>query len=445
MKNLKYWILSLMGFVLLASCSDDDNEIRPAGNPVMEVKSQFQNVHFGDNLPFTVTVNDDIALSTLTAQLYFGEEVVSTTTIRTKSNGEYSGTISVPFYKGTPDGTATLEFVLLNTTMKNSKQTFDLPVTRADYPYLILITENASYPMLPTGTPYEYAVTEAFPSTDLPAYIKTPVVDEKGTELVFGWESGAITEGVSNYIPFVSPQGGAYSVVFNTKTYEAAPFFEILLNGQKMSMVDKENYQIDLELTQGEELTIEGISGIENWWIDADFIEEKSEGVYNFVPITGKYRIAANLTKQYFKVEVLSGNSLATLQEDGTGAIWVIGEGVGKPDIATSQVGWTPGNALCMSPIADKIYQLTVVGGETVNTDAINFKFFHQKDWGGELTHEFMTTNSNLIFIGDGENGLDPGNLGLLPDVTLEEGATYVFTVDVTAGIDKAVLTVVKK
>jgi len=48
----------------------------------------------------------------------------------------------------------------------------------------------------------------------------------------------------------VSPVGGTFTVSFNIKTYQAAPFFEILLNGEKMTMVDKENYEIDVDLTR---------------------------------------------------------------------------------------------------------------------------------------------------------------------------------------------------
>ncbi|MCK3685356.1 DUF5125 domain-containing protein [Maribellus sp. YY47] len=445
MKNLKYLILILAGFVAFISCTDEVSEIQPAGNPVMEVESTFSNVHFGDVLPFTVNVSDEISLSTLTAILYFGDEEVERTTIRTKENGEYSGTIEIPFHKDIPNGTATLEFVLLNTTMKSTTQTFDVPITRAQYPYLILVTENASYPMLPTGTANEYAATEAFPSTDLPAYIKTPVLDEKGTEIVFGWDAGAVIEGTTTNIPFVSPVAGTFAVTFNTLTYEAAPFFEILLNGVKMNMVDKENYQIDVDLTQGQDVTVEGLENIADWWIDADYLTKKEDGLYTFVPITGKYRISANLKLNYFRVEVLSGNSVASLNADGTGAIWVIGDNLGKPSLQDNYLGWNTDKALCMAPVSAKKYQLTVVGGETVSTDGINFKFFHQKGWGGEFGSAAISTTSEIVFIGDGTNGRDNGNLGLVSGVTLEEGATYVFTVDVTAGIEQAVLTVTKK
>jgi hypothetical protein len=444
MRRLTYYILGFIGAIALISCTEEVSELKQEGNPMLQIENQFSNVHFGDNLPFTVSVSDDIPLSTLTAILYFGEEEVKRTTIRTRENGEYSGIIEVPFLKDIPDGTATLEFVLLNTTLKSATQTFEVPVTRAPYPYLMLVTADATYPMLPTGQPYEYAATEPFPSTDLPAYIKTPVVDEKGREIVFGWDAGAVTQDVTENIPFVSPVGGTFTVSFNTKTYQAAPFFEILLNGEKMTMVDKENYVIDVDLTKGQELTIEGIGDIAEWWIDKDYLTEIEAGKYIFTPITAKYRIMANLTLKYFRIEALDGNEPASLNADGTGAIWIIGDQVGKPSYTNNHVGWDPSNALCMAPIGNKTYQVTLVAGESVNADEINFKFFHQKNWGGEFSSSTLTTGSDIVFIGNGTNGRDDGNLGLISGTTLEAGATYVFTVDLSAGIDKGVLRVLK-
>ncbi len=302
MRHLTYYLLGMIGMIAFFSCAEDVSDLQQEGNPVLQIEEQFSNVHFGDNLPFTATVSDDIPLSTLTAILYFGEEEVARTTIRTKEEGEYKGTISVPFLKDIPDGTATLEFVLLNTTLKSATQSFDVPITRAPYPYLILVTADASYPMLPTGRPFEYAATEPFPVTDLPAYIKTPVVDDKGREIIFGWESGAVTQDISENIPFVSPVGGTFSVTFNTRTYQASPFFEILVNGEKMTMLDKQNYMIDTELTKGQELTIEGLEDISTWWIDADYFTQVEAGKYKFNPISGKYRIMANLTLKYFRI-----------------------------------------------------------------------------------------------------------------------------------------------
>jgi hypothetical protein len=444
---MKKYIYPLIALIMAGACSQEEDAKAP-GNPVIEPKTEFNGAHFGDSLQFTIGVKDDIVpLSTLKVKLYFGDEVVAETAIRTKTNGDYTGKIYVPFEANIPNGTATLEFVLTNTHMTTVTKTYDLPVTRPDYPYLILVTSDAMYPMERTGL-YTYAATELFPSTDLPAYIKTPIISDGGNEITFGWEGSSVQQGSTANIPFVSSVAGKFSVTFNTLTYEAAPFFEIFVNGQTMDMVDKQNFKIDLDLTNGQSLTVEGIDNIATWWIDPDFFTKVSDNEFTFVPIAGKYRITANTTLKYFRVEVLSGSDPATLQPDGSGAIWVIGDGAGKPSIA-NQVGWNTDNALCMAPIGNSRYQITLVAGATLNEESINFKFFHQKGWGGEYSNTTLSTSSSVVFVGDGAtpdylgNGRDPGNLGLLQ--ALDLGATYVFVVDVSAGIDHAILTVTKQ
>ena len=76
MKKIRYWIAALVIPAIMASCSNEVVEPQQKGNPTLQVESQFTNVHFGDLLPFEITVNDEVPLSTLTAQLYFGEEEV---------------------------------------------------------------------------------------------------------------------------------------------------------------------------------------------------------------------------------------------------------------------------------------------------------------------------------------------------------------------------------
>jgi hypothetical protein len=442
---MKKYIYLLAALVIAGACSKEDGHA--PGNPVIEPKTEFSSARFGDSLSFTIGVNDEVPLSTLKAKLYFGDEVVAEATIRTKANGDYSGKLYVPYYANIPNGTATLEFELTNTHLNIVKKTYDLPVTRPDYPYLILVTDNAMYPMERTGL-YTYEAAELFPSTDLPAYIKTPALDDRSNEITFGWEGGAITQGSTSPIPFVSPTAGKFSVTFNTLTYEAAPFFEILLNGQKMDMLNKTSYKADVNLTPGQSLTVEGIEDIADWWIDPDFFTKVSGNEFTFTPIAGKYRITANLTLKYFIVEALSGSEPATLQADGSGAIWIIGDGVGKPSVTANQVGWNTDKALCMAPIGNKRYQVTFIAGETVDATSINFKFFYQKGWGGEYSNATLSTTSNIVFIGDGTatdylgNKRDAGNLGLLQ--ALDTGATYVFVIDVSAGIDSAVLTAIK-
>jgi hypothetical protein len=98
-----------------------------------------------------------------------------------------------------------------------------------------------------------------------------------------------------------------------------------------------------------------------------------------------------------------------------------------------------------MAPMGGKKYQVTVVAGQSINTDNINFKFFHEKGWNGEFRNTDLTTTSDVVLVGNGTNGRDPGNLGLVAGKKLDAGATYVFVVDLSEGNNKAKLTVTKK
>ena len=442
MKHIKYYFLALAGMVMMNACNDD--EALP-GNPVMTFKTEPATALFGDSLPFTINAADiDVPLSTLKAQLYFGEEKVSETVIRTKVSGEdYTGKIYVPFLANVPNGRATLKFILQNIHFTLTEKEMEVALSRPNFPYLILVAGDKEYKMTQAAGAYEYSVTDDF-EQKVKAYIKAPKVGENGNEITFGWESGAITQGTTSLVTFSNVQAGKYAITFNTLTYQASPFVKLFVNNNEMEVVDDDNYKIDLKLKQGEDVTVTGIPGFEDWWIDSDFFEAKENGVLKFLPIDGNYRITANFAHKYLIVESMDGTSTATLQKDGTGAIWIIGTGIGKPSVAANEVGWDTNKALCLTQISAKKYQISVTVGKQVSADNINFKFFHQKGWGGEFKNDVISTSGDIVFIGDGTNGRDPGNLGITEGKALENGATYRFIVDVTKDIESAVLTVEK-
>ncbi|EEI89979.1 hypothetical protein HMPREF0765_4347 [Sphingobacterium spiritivorum ATCC 33300] len=439
----------LAGFLLLHSvgifysCKKDE-KLSP-GNPEMMLKSELKTALFGDSLSFEVQVSDaTVPLSTLKAQLYYTDDQVAETVIRTKENGTYSGKIFIPFYKNVPNGTATLKLVLQNISKTITEQSLDLVVSRPDFPYLTLVAEGKEYKMQ-KKTANQYAATEVFPFS-VKGYIKAPKVGANGNEMNFGWESNAIALGSTSPIPFSNSSSGTYTIAFNTFNYEASPFIiAYAINQKVLNRVNDDNFRTDLTINKGDQVTIDGFSDLKDWWIDPDFFTKDSNGKLTFNAINGNYRITANFPNKYFIVEALDGSNYASLKADGTGAIWIIGEGVGKPSVANNQVGWNTDKALCLAPIGNKKYQVTFRGKETIKLDNINFKFFHQKGWGGEFGSAAIKTSGDLIFIGNGSNGRDSGNLGLLTGKTLEDGKTYVLTVDVSAGNTAAVLTVQAK
>lgn len=435
--------LALVMPALLWSCKDDDE---PFGNPVIDYRDATETAHFGDSLSFTVNAADaEVALSTLKAQLYYGDEMVEETVIRTKESGkDYTGKIYLPYFANVPDGTATLKLVLQNINFTISEKEYPVRITHPDFPYLTLRTEDgAEYRMEKTGAD-TYSVADRFPQK-MKAFVIAPKVGENGNELVFGYENSQVKIGAESAIPFSSSRGGKFAVELNTRTFAASPFSVLKLNGQELESVDENTARIDMTLSQGQTITPEGFSSFGDWWIDSDWFKRNDDGSLTFTAMGGNYRLIADQKLQYFRVETLLNGKPASLQADGTGALWVIGADFGKPGVGSNETGWTTEKAVCMAPVADKVYQLTLVGGKTVKTTSTNFKFYGDAmSWGNEFKHDRLTSASNLIGVGDGD-GHDDGNLYLLDGVTLKDNVIYVFRVDFTAGVDKGVLTVTEE
>lgn len=437
------YFLYLGVFIALIGLVACEDEKESAGQPILTINSDVNASNFGDSIAFTATVSDtEVPLSTLKAQLFFGDEKVSETIIRTKTDGQYSGKIFVPYYQNIPNGTATLKFVLQNIRFTIVDETFNVPLTRPDYPNLTLVTTEGEFQMVRTGL-YEYGATAEFPQK-VKGYIKTPAITSQGNVLTFGWVNGAIKEGSTATIPFSNATAGTYTISFNSLTYAAAPFVTLKFAGAEMSMIDDDRYKVEINLTQNQSIEVTGITGLNEWWIDEDFFTTNQDGTLTFLPVTGKYRVTANFARKYFIVEAMTGSNLSTLQDDGSGALWIIGSDIGKPSLS-NEVGWNTDKALYLSQISPKKYQITVVAGTSINATSINFKFFHQKGWGGEYTNTALTSTSSMVFVGDGTNGRDPGNLGIVSGQSLTEGKKYIFTVDITGGKSNAILSVTEK
>lgn len=442
--KLRYILpMALVMPALLWSCKDDDE---PFGNPVIDYRDAEESAHFGDSLAFTVNAADaEVPLSTLKAQLYYGDEMVEETVIRTKVSGQdYSGKIYLPYFANVPDGTATLKLVLQNINFTITEQEYPVKITHPDFPYLTLRDEEGNEHRMEKTAPDTYAVKGSFPQK-MKAFVIAPKVGKNGNELVFGYENSQVKIGAESGIPFSSSRGGKFEVSLNTRTFAAAPFSVLKLNGQELEGVDDNTARVDLALSQGQAITPEGFSNFGDWWIDPDWFKRNDDGSLTFTAMGGNYRLIADQKLQYFRVETLLNGEPASLQGDGTGALWVIGADFGKPGVSSNETGWTTEKAVCMAPVADKVYQMTLVGGKTVKTGSTNFKFYGDAmSWGNEFKHDRLTANSSLIGIGDGD-GHDDGNLYLLDGVTLKDNVIYVFRVDFSAGVANGVLTVTEE
>ncbi len=435
MKHLiKSTIFLMAGLLLLAACKDDEYKFADHG-PDVAVVSISDEAYMGGLINFSVNISDrDFDLSTILAQLYFDEDVVSDTTIRTKTEGLYEGTLHVPFLANIPDGTATVVFTGTNVGQgRTVLSPVGVKVTRPTFDHLTLKTAEGMEYTMEMGERHVYSVTSTFDSI-VEATIEAPAVEAGCSNLNFGWDGSAIQEGATGNIPFSGGMAGEYTISFNTLTFEGSPFNSpFTINGTDATFEDANTYYAVLDLTQGGTITIDGYAaGFNGWNIDPDWIEEVSDGVYTFLPVSGKYKITVEFDNEFFRFETMKNNTeTATLDySNGTGAIWLIGANVGKPTTA-NDVNWTTEKGICLPMIESGKYQITLVAGVNILTSSLNFKFYSAKGWDGEFKSTNISTTSDLVYVGDGDTG-DDGNIYLKDDVTLELGGVYKFTVDLT-------------
>lgn len=443
MKNSIYCFIGLLILAFMQSCNNEEFLL---GYPDIESESGKLTALYGDSLSFVVKATDtEVPLSTLKAQLYYGEELVSETVIRTKNSGEsYNGKIFVPYYPNIIDGRGTLKFVLQNIHFTITEMEQEVVLSRPDFPYLTLVDESDNEYLMKKTSLYNYSATGHFPA-NFKAYIKSPKVGDNGNELTFGLDNdNMICQGEGlNTINFKGSEDEAYEVTFNTLTYEIGPVTQISFDGENMKVEDSNTYSVQKMLSQGQSITVSGFD-INDWWLNPDYFSLQSDNTLKFLPVDGKYKVLAHISDKYFSVVRMDGDNEATLTDDGHGALWLMGWGVGSPS-QDYQFGWDRGSNYCMPEVSPKVYKFTgktgpekgSTFGQRFRYDYISCKFFFQNGYGGEF--------SSVTLADDGTKSLikltSSNNIELLDATTgLLQDEEYVLTVDLTNGNDNAVI-----
>ena len=429
---------------MLTSCIDEDyKNIVQQGDPLIGVNA-LGNAQMGETVNFTVNCTDKTGerLSTLKAELLFTDEAVDATTIRTKEAGDYSVSLNVPYLQYIPNGEAKVRLTLQNVTTSTTIVEVPLTVERPHFSDLQFITADSTVYQMTEGDDYLYTVTVPTAESTFKGYFMT-----RDGKYSFGSNGSEIELGQRGNIDFVTNNTGDVLVSFNTCDYTFGPNEEITI--QPLNFTEAENV-ITRQMQQGREYTIGGIVA-DDWYIDPDFFELNDDGNYVFRAIDGTYTLTAYGNYKFVQVYSGTASEPSTLQTDGTGAIWVIGgNGINKPFLSTkNNNGWWTGTEWdqATAQIKEKVYQITLTVGKQLSATDVNFKFFGQPNWGiefkGDGSDYSLVCNSDVFGVGDG-NGHDNGNIYLKEGATLNEGETYIFTIDLTGGTKNAPLTVKK-
>ena len=441
MKILKYIALPLLAIATMVGCKDDPELRVTDQGPQMNVVAVDAEAYFGSNIHFEVSMNDVRPLSTLKAQLFFDEEMVAETVIRTKTNGTYEGTVLVPFAAEIPDGTAKLALVGQNIEFGLTTIEKEVAVYRPQPDKIYFVSGDQEYEMA-RQSGYLYSVTAEFPQKPK-GYFRTDELDVDGTIATFGWKSGSIAWDSTADIPLSNAVAGEYPITFDMFSFEATPFLKLMFAGSELGLRDGSDsqYVAAVALKQGETYTLEGLD-ISAWTIDPDWFTSNGDGSMVCNVIDGYYLVQFDTAAEYVSAMTCDAAGVPAMFDTATGkgALYLVGEGLGKPNLAGAP-GWVPEKGLCLAPVAADRHQITAIAGLSMKADGINFKFFGQNNgWGPvELKGDMLSCTSDLILVGtgaeaDGGNGVDSGNVQLQEGKTFEPGGVYRFTLTWNGG-----------
>ena len=436
MKILKYIALPLLAIATMVGCKDDPELRVTDQGPQMNVVAVDAEAYFGSNIHFEVSMNDVRPLSTLKAQLFFDEEMVAETVIRTKTNGTYEGTVLVPFAAEIPDGTAKLALVGQNIEFGLTTIEKEVAVYRPQPEKIYFVSGDQEYEMA-RQSGYLYSVTAEFPQKPK-GYFRTDELDVDGTIATFGWKSGAIAWDSTADIPLSNAVAGEYEITFDMFSFEASPFLKLMFAGSELGLRDGSDsqYIAAVALKKGETYTLEGLD-ISAWTIDQDWFTSNGDGSMVCNVIDGYYLVQFDTAAEYVSAMTCDAAGVPAMFDTATGkgALYLVGEGLGKPGMAGAP-GWVPEKGLCLAPVAADKHQITAIAGLSLKADGINFKFFGQNNgWGPvELKGDMLSCTSDLILVGQGVDGYDSGNVYLQEGKTFEPGGVYTFTLTWNGG-----------
>lgn len=457
MKNfLKSAVILMTGIVAFSACNKQKEELKPGEQKGPEVTiTAPQDVVMGASLDYSIATESGV---TLKVTLKNGSTTIDTGTAA-------SGSFKIPFQKDVENYTATLSVSARSKTGITEKSA-DISITRPVFASLSLKGEDGSEFTMEKKSDYEYVAKVSSQTFKAKISGTTPIA------INFGWDGSAVVVDGADFIPFSNATEGEYEITFNTKTFAAGPFDEpeipstgtgVFINGVETIFSEEEftitprivkDYWMDLDLTKGGEVKIEGIADIDSYWVDPDFIKKTGNGTYEFLAADGKYRVSVVTVDpkwiRFERMHVEDGQATKYADfEDGDHALWIVGAGCyGKPVINPDN-GWNPfANrriALCGAEVEDNVYQWTFEAGKQIQCDGNSFKFYGtgQDFWGRfELKfNNYESFENDYIYPhepGSDGNGGDDGNI--FNKAPFEEGVLYRITVDMSGGKNAAVL-----
>lgn len=220
----------------------------------------------------------------------------------------------------------------------------------------------------------EWQVTEStytFANNTITLAANTPMVYVPSD---FVWENPVfhVTEITETKLVVVAENPGCYwQMIFKARDIKAP---SVTFDGQDISS------PVELTLSKGQEIPVAGVN-LNDIYVDPDFFKVVNDSTLRFSAVDGDYRVIYDSNNKWFKVIPMYNGEQATFSNGG--AIWVIGDGGGKPSV-NNLIGWTTENALPFAKTGENTYRITLA----MKGEGGSIKLYEQAGWGNDDTGE---------------------------------------------------------
>ncbi len=406
--------LALIAIGYTACQPDSFREVYPKGNPTVEAHMLTNEVLFGsDSISFEVKITEKATpLSTLSIKVIVGLNVIVNEEVRTPNfNFEQKFTYAVPFGPNMPEGEP-VKVYLTATNVEGTATDFILSDCVGHRPVLetmYVMPPTIDYKPLGKGKQMTWD-EEKFVAYDL-GYPKSiecllAVVGTKFGRIdwnypVFGMKDDKLSlitqeefeSGVATSIQLSNDNIESIDTIqFDPMTFDlyfggkvAQPVSALDVNADLAEVAGKTYRHAKIFFDPAIEVTISGVTNMATAY-NLDYMELKDGNVVKFLGEKGMYEVYYLPEEDYIAVEPLRDAVYPNV-------MWMTGVGFGLPVAAPKvQGGWgfdNLGQYIACRTVAPKVYQFTAYLKNGANADfetygSLNFKFFHQKGWGGE-------------------------------------------------------------
>ena len=203
----------------------------------------------------------------------------------------------------------------------------------------------------------------------------------------------------------------------------------------------------DGTMVQGQDYILPGTDA--TWYAQPGFFTHKKDNVWTFQGFGAPeyaYFFTLDEKLKYVKVDLRMADDPESVYAnwDINHALYVNGENIGFPTWESNGIHWGGGKDVPVPQIGYDKYRMTLVIGQQLDGNSVNFKFFKGPNWGGDVLSD---TDGGIVHMEDnpwirinGQNPEDTGDKGNIRAVTgaeFADGDTLIVNFDMgqTPGI----------